>query len=314
MTSIAPDRDVQPVARFDVAALYCFAPMPEPAEQRATLQALCDANDVLGTLLVADEGINGTIAGNRAGLDAVIGYVRAIPGFGDLDVKWSRAVKQPFVRMKARLKREIVTMGVDGIDPNATVGTYVAPEDWNALIQDPNVVLVDTRNDYEVAIGTFEGAVDPNTKSFRDFPDWAEQNLSPKAGQKIAMFCTGGIRCEKATALLKSRGFEDVYHLQGGILRYLETVPADESLWQGECFVFDQRVSVGAELKPGPYQLCATCRQPFLSGAGAGGYARGLCEACEATASDAQKRRAAERTKQLDLAKARGQVHIGRKA
>ncbi|MEQ8823749.1 MAG: rhodanese-related sulfurtransferase [Filomicrobium sp.] len=294
-----------------VAALYKFTPFEGFEARQAPLQALCDEMGVMGTLLLAPEGINGTIAGSRAGIDAVLAYIKGMPGFADLDWKESGAVKMPFKRMKVRLKREIVTMGVDGIDPNKTVGTYVAPEDWNDLISQPDVVLVDTRNEYEVAIGTFKGAINPHTETFREFPGWVSKELRQDNRPKVAMFCTGGIRCEKSTALLKEMGFDNVYHLQGGILKYLEEVPAEESLWQGECFVFDERVSVGHGLEPGPYQLCALCRQPFLSGDGRGGFSDHPCPDCEANADEKKKRAAADRQRQIELARARGEAHMG---
>lgn len=294
-----------------VAALYKFVRLPDYEAQQAPLQAACDGAGVMGTLLLANEGINGTIAGSRAGIDAVINHIREIPGLEELDWKESYSFRMPFKRMRVRLKREIVTMGVEGIDPKKTVGTYVAPEDWNALISAPDVIVVDTRNDYEVAIGTFEGAVNPRTQTFREFPSWVDDALSKDNRPKVAMFCTGGIRCEKSTALLKEKGFEEVYHLKGGILKYLEQVPAEQSKWQGECFVFDERVSVGHGLEPGPYQLCSICREPFLSGDGSGGYAKTPCPDCEQKADAKQKKKAAERQRQIELAKARGQKHMG---
>lgn len=300
-----------------VAALYRFAPLPDFAERRHALAKLACTEGVRGTLLLAHEGVNGTIAGPRAGIDAVLSHLRAFPGFDVLDVKESYAHVMPFSRLKVRLKREIVTMGRDNIDPLKSVGTYVAPEDWNALIASEDVMLIDTRNTYEIDIGTFKGAVNPNTTTFRAFPDWAAENLKPQSNKKIAMFCTGGIRCEKATALLKEMGFPEVYHLQGGILKYLETVPENNSLWSGECFVFDQRVSVGHGLKPGPYHLCSICRKPFETNVPkdqvddrGGGYANTPCPNCETTADPEQKARAAERQKQIDLAQARGDTHI----
>jgi UPF0176 protein len=213
-------------------------------------------------LLLATEGINGTIAGSREGIDAVLEHLRAIPEFAELDVKESRCARQPFRRTRVRLKREIVTLGVDGIDPNDSVGTYVDPSQWNELISDPDVVLIDTRNEYEIAIGSFEGAKNPHTESFREFPAFVDNSLDPKTQKKVAMFCTGGIRCEKSTALLKQRGFEEVYHLRGGILKYLETVPESESKWNGDCFVFDQRVSVGHGLAEGKHVMCFACGWP----------------------------------------------------
>ncbi len=294
-----------------VAALYKFVALTDFAAYREPLAAACEQAGVFGTLLLAPEGINGTIAGPRAGIDAALAHIRSLPGCADLDWKESYSSAMPFKRMKVRLKREIVSMGVEGIDPNRSVGTYVAPEDWNALISAPDVVVVDTRNDYEVAIGTFEGAVNPQTQSFREFPAWVERQLKRDNRPRIAMFCTGGIRCEKSTALLKQMGFDEVYHLKGGILKYLEEVPAETSKWQGECFVFDERVSVGHELKPGPYQLCSICRMPFVSGDAAGGYASRPCPACEASAGEEKKQAAHERQKQIELAEARGERHVG---
>ncbi|MCH9806180.1 MAG: rhodanese-related sulfurtransferase [Alphaproteobacteria bacterium] len=294
-----------------VAALYKFAPLPSFEVHREPLQAACEAEGVMGTLLLAAEGINGTIAGSRAGIDAVLAKIRQIPGLSEVDWKESYSSRMPFKRMRVRLKREIVTMGVEGIDPNRTVGTYVAPEDWNQLISEPDVVLIDTRNDYEVSIGTFEGAVNPETQTFREFPGWVNDALTKDDKPKVAMFCTGGIRCEKASALLKDMGFEDVYHLKGGILKYLEQVPPEQSRWNGECFVFDERVSVGHGLEPGPYQLCSICREPFLSREGSGGYAKSPCPTCEQVADARKKKKAAERQRQIDLAKARGQKHMG---
>ncbi len=249
-----------------VAALYQFTRFDDPAALRAPLQAVCAAHGVKGTLLIAREGLNGTIAGAAAGLDAVIGHLRALPGCADLDVKFSEAPHMPFGRMKVRVKREIVTMGEPDIDPALRVGTYVAPQDWNALIADPATLVIDTRNDYEVAIGTFRGAVDPQTQSFRDFPAWfrahREELLAGK--NRVAMFCTGGIRCEKSTSFLRSEGVEEVYHLRGGILKYLEDVPEADSLWQGECFVFDERVSLGHGLAQGTATMCRACGRAVL--------------------------------------------------
>ena len=237
-----------------VAALYRFARFDDPPALRERLVAVCAAAGTRGTLLVAPEGINGTIAGSAAGIAAVVEGVRGLPGCADIEVKYSRAAAMPFGRMKVRLKREIVTLGQPGIDPLASVGTYVAPADWNALISDPDTIVIDTRNAYEVAVGTFAGAIDPGTRSFREFPAWfraerarllGEGAAAGRGAKRVAMFCTGGIRCEKSTAFLKAEGVEAVYHLQGGILKYLETVPATESLWRGECFVFDERGGLG---------------------------------------------------------------------
>ncbi len=232
-------------AMFSVAALYRFAPFDDPAALRAPLRAVAAAWDVRGTLLLAREGVNGTIAGTREGVDAVVAHIRALPGCGALDVKYSTASAPPFGKLKVRLKREIVTMNVPGIDPARDVGTYVDPRDWNAVIDDPDTVVIDTRNHFEVRYGSFAGAIDPGTASFGGFPDWWRANAPRFAGKRIAMFCTGGIRCEKSTAFLRAEGVDDVVHLKGGILRYLEQVPETDSRWHGSCFVFDERVSVG---------------------------------------------------------------------
>jgi UPF0176 protein len=296
-----------------VAAFYKFVPLPRFEEYRPVLQEAAERAEVKGTLLLAPEGINGTVAGVRDGVHSVLTSIRKLPGCCDLEWKESCAKTMPFKRMKVRLKREIVTMGVRGIDPNRTVGAYVSPQDWNELIDRPDIVVVDTRNDYEVAIGSFEDAVNPNTQSFSDFPDWAKEAFQADPVPAVAMFCTGGIRCEKATALLKEMGVKEVYHLKGGILKYLEEVPADESRWRGECFVFDERVSVGHGLVPGPYQLCSICRRPFLSGKTQGGYASKPCPDCEKAADDEKKEAAAERQRQVELAERRGHSHFGPK-
>ncbi len=251
-----------------VAALYQFAPFPDPEALRAALLAACEAQGIKGTLLLAREGINGTIAGPAEGLEAVLSHIRALPGCAGLEVKFSEAPAMPFGRLKVRVKREIVTMGEPDIDPTLSAGTYVDPQDWNALIADPDTLVIDTRNDYEVAIGTFAGAVDPATPSFRDFPAWFRANREAllDGKTKVAMFCTGGIRCEKSTAFLRAEGVEAVYHLRGGILKYLEQVPESESLWQGECFVFDERVSLGHGLAQGTHTRCKPCGRPLPMG------------------------------------------------
>ncbi len=300
-----------------VAALYRFAAFERPAELQPVVLELCNAHGIKGTILIAHEGINGTIAGNNASIGAVIDYICTLPGCHNLDVKYSHAAKMPFYRMKVRLKKEIVTLGIEGIDPKREVGTYVQPQDWNTLISDPETILIDTRNDYEVAIGTFEGAVDPKTKAFRDFPDWfrANRNTLTSGGKtpKFAMFCTGGIRCEKSTAFLKSEGIDDVYHLEGGILRYLETVPQTDSKWQGECFVFDDRVSVGHGLELGSMELCHACRRPITADDKASEhFLEGIaCPGCYTERSDEDRARFAERQLQIALAKKRGKQHIG---
>lgn len=301
-------------AKYLVAALYKFVAIPHFADLQAGLQAVCVENEVKGTILLASEGINGTIAGPEGGVRAVLAHLNAMPEFEGVVHKESWAVEAPFPRMKVRLKKEIVTMGVPGIDPNQIVGTYVKPHDWNDLINDPDVLVVDTRNDYEVAIGSFKGAVDPNTKSFREFPAWAEAHADDlKKPKKVAMFCTGGIRCEKSTAYMRGQGYDEVYHLEGGILKYLEEMPEGESLWQGECFVFDDRVSVGHGLIPGPYDMCHACRRPISDEDKASEhYTHGIsCPHCHSDTTPEQKARFTERQKQIALAKQRGERHIG---
>ncbi|MBL0925836.1 MAG: rhodanese-related sulfurtransferase, partial [Sphingomonadaceae bacterium] len=273
-----------------VAALYRFVAFADPAALQPLVLDMCLKHGTKGTILIAAEGINGTIAGTEQSIEAVVAYLKTLPGCTELDVKYSYADTMPFYRMKVRLKKEIVTMGIEGIDPGRETGTYVRPEDWNALISDPDTVLIDTRNDYEVAIGTFEGAIDPRTKSFRDFPAWFREHRDDLASgkTKFAMFCTGGIRCEKSTAFLKAEGIDEVYHLEGGILRYLETVPESESKWQGECFVFDDRVSVKHGLELGSKELCRACRHPISAEDKASPrFAEGIsCPACYDQRSD----------------------------
>ncbi|MHA6721347.1 oxygen-dependent tRNA uridine(34) hydroxylase TrhO [Sphingomonas sp. RS6] len=302
-----------------VAALYQFTRFEDPATVQGPLATLCCGRGVKGTLLLAREGVNGTIAGSDEAIAAVVAHIRGLPGCEGLDVKYSRAAAQPFYRLKVRRKREIVTMGQPDIDPLARVGTYVSPEDWNALIADPNTIVIDTRNDYEVAAGTFRGAIDPKTRSFRDFPDWFRAHREELLGKgeaapKVAMFCTGGIRCEKSTAFLKSEGVEDVFHLKGGILNYLEKVPADQSLWEGECFVFDQRVTVAHGLAPGSYGLCHACRRPVSAEDRRSPlFEEGVsCAACHAERSDEDRERYRERQRQECFAATRGESHVGK--
>jgi UPF0176 protein len=296
-----------------VAALYRFARLPGWREMRAPLADFCTERGIKGTLLLAHEGINGTVAGAPDAIDGLVAHLEAVPALGTLDVKYSAAREMPFHRMKVRLKAEIVTMGVDGIDPERDAGAYVEPRDWNALIADPETVVIDTRNGYEIGLGTFARARDPRTGSFREFPDWLEANRAALEGRKLAMFCTGGIRCEKATAYAKSIGFDEVYHLKGGILRYLEEVPEEASLWQGECFVFDERVAVGHGLRESEAKLCRACRRPLtpqdrLSPL----FVEGIsCAACHDERSDSDRERYAERQRQVERAKARGTPHIG---
>ncbi|PZR01124.1 MAG: hypothetical protein DI533_09910 [Cereibacter sphaeroides] len=296
-----------------VAALYHFTRFPDPESLCDPLRALCREAGVKGTLLIAGEGVNGTIAGPRAGIDRALAHLRALPGCETLVWKESLAQTMPFSRMKVRLKQEIVTMGQPDVDPVAAVGHYVKPADWNDLIASPDVAVIDTRNDYEVAIGTFEGAIDPQTRTFRDFPAWWAAEKDRFAGKRIAMFCTGGIRCEKATSYLVSQGVQDVFHLQGGILKYLEDVPADQSLWQGECFVFDGRVSVGHGLQQGDFTSCGACRRPVSADDRAHpAYEAGVaCPACVDEYDAEDRARFRERQKQVQLARARGTRHMG---
>ena len=298
---------------YTVAALYHFTLFEDTAALRGPLLKTCRAHGVMGTLLLAREGINGTIAGNRAGIDAVLAHIKGMPGCAGLNWKESSAKVEPFNRMKVRLKKEIVTLGQPDVDPTAAVGRYVVPADWNDLIAADDVVVIDTRNDYEVAIGTFEGAVDPKTKSFNEFPAWWEENKDRFHDKRVAMFCTGGIRCEKSTNYLMGLGVDDVYHLKGGILQYLEDVPQADSSWNGDCFVFDARVSVGHGLREGPHELCYACRMPILpADKDRAEYELGVsCHQCCDETSDVAKGRFRERQKQVALSKARGEKHIG---
>lgn len=301
-----------PQTEWLVAALYKFVTLDEFSKFQGPLLTVCRKNGVNGTILLANEGINGTIAGSDAGIETVLKWLRDKPQFKDLNAKFSRATKAPFLRMKVRLKKEIVTLGVEGIDPNKDVGTYVPANQWNDLINQPDVVLVDTRNDYEVAIGTFKGAQDPKTNSFREFPTWVDEKLEANPDTKIAMFCTGGIRCEKSTALMKAKGFKNVYHLDGGILKYLENVPQEESLWEGQCFVFDERVSVGHDLVPGDYDLCHACRNPINEeDKTSEHYELGVsCHNCFDRVDEKRRERFAERQHQMELAKQRNESHL----
>ncbi|MEL0152258.1 MAG: rhodanese-related sulfurtransferase [Halieaceae bacterium] len=297
----------------EVAALYRFVRLEDYQNLRAPLLAFCDARGVRGTLLLAEEGINGTIAGTPRAISEVLAYLRSDDRLADLECKFSYNTDRPFLRMKVKLKKEIVTMGRPGIDPNQSVGRYASPEQWNTLVDDPDCLVIDTRNDYEVEIGTFQGAINPNTTSFREFPEWVEENLDPSKHKKVAMFCTGGIRCEKSTSLLVSMGFEDVWHLQGGILNYLEKTPVEQTRWNGECFVFDSRVSVDHHIEKGRYDQCFACRFPIDDAQKASDlYVPGVsCPRCHDAHSEQQKRRFTERQKQISLARARGETHIG---
>lgn len=302
--------------RVVVCALYHFVRLEDFDRLRRPLLDRMHAHGVKGTLLLAGEGINGTIAGSREGIDAVLDWLKADPRLAGLDHKESYDDAIPFYRSKVKLKKEIVTMGVPGIDPKRKTGTHVAPRDWNKLVSDPEVLLIDTRNDYEVEIGSFRNAVNPRTASFREFPDFVRENLDPARHRKVAMFCTGGIRCEKSTAYLKELGFDEVYHLQGGILKYLEEVPEEESLWEGECFVFDNRVAVNHALEKGGYDQCHACRLPITEeDKQSPHYEKGVsCPRCWRGKSEEQRRHYRERQRQLDLARARGEEHIGAQA
>ncbi len=302
-----------PVAMFTVAALYHFTRFDDPAVLQGPLRDTCTAQGVTGTLLLAREGINGTIAGSRAGIDTVLAHIRSLPGCAGLEHKESTASDQPFNRLKVRLKREIVTMKQPDVDPQAGTGHYVQPTEWNELIQSPDVAVIDTRNDYEVAIGTFDGAIDPQTKSFGEFPAWWEANKHRFHNKRIAMFCTGGIRCEKSTNYLLGQGVKEVYHLKGGILKYLEEVPAEQSTWQGDCFVFDGRVSVSHGLQEGPHILCHACRRPLVPSDRADPtFEEGVsCHHCIDETSPADKERFRMRQRQITLAAQRGERHLG---
>ena len=302
---------------IQVAAFYRFCAMEQLAELQRELRSLAEAEAVRGTILLAAEGVNGTISGPPEGVARLLARLRRVPGLEPLEAKFSWAPQQAFQRLKVRLKREIVTMGCPTVKPTEQVGTYVPPDQWDQLIDDPGTLLIDTRNSYEVAIGSFEGAIDPGTESFREFPQWVERTLRPLVAQRqpkaIAMFCTGGIRCEKATAYLLQQGFEQVHHLQGGILRYLEERPEQGSRWRGECFVFDQRVSVNHRLEPGQYSLCHACGLPLApADLEHPAYREGVsCHHCLDRFSDADRARFAERQRQFERARRHGQAHVG---
>jgi len=305
MTNASPD--------VVVAALYRFAALPDFVALKDPLYQLMIEHEVRGTLLLAKEGINGTIAGSRQGIDRILDWLKSDPRFANLEAKESYVDTPPFYRTKVKLKKEIVTMGVEGIDPKDIVGTYVEPADWNALIADPEVLVLDTRNKYEVDIGSFENAINPETDSFRELPAYVEKHLDPVKHKKVAMFCTGGIRCEKSTAFLKRQGFNEVYHLKGGILKYLEEVPETESKWRGECFVFDNRVTVNHQLEKGQYDQCHACRRPITEDdKQSPHYKKGVsCHHCYQSHSVQQRQRYQERERQIELAKRRGEAHMG---
>jgi UPF0176 protein len=295
------------------ASFYKFVALPDYADLRAPLLAHCESEGVKGTILLAAEGVNGTIAGTCRSVQSVLAFLRADARLHDLEHKQASAETMPFYRMKVRLKREIVTLGVPGLQPASSAGTYVPPEQWNALLDTPEVVLIDVRNDYEIALGSFPGAINPHTRSFSELPQLLAQEPRLRGKPKVAMFCTGGIRCEKSTALLRSQGFDEVYHLQGGILKYLESVPPEQSRWQGECFVFDERVSVGPGLAPGHYDLCRSCRNPIGEQEKASPlYVAGVsCPRCHGTRDEVEKRNLLERQRQVELAKRHNRAHIG---
>ena len=301
------------MSQIVVSALYHFVTLDNFRALRKPLYDFMVEHEIKGTLLLAQEGINGTVAGSRSAIDSLHQWLRADERLKELKSKESIDDSMPFYRTRVKLKKEIVTMGVTGIDPNRVVGTYVKAEDWNDLISDPEVTLIDTRKDYEVAIGTFKNAINPDTETFRQFPGYVKSNMDSTRHKKVAMFCTGGIRCEKSTAYLKEQGFEEVYHLQGGILKYLETVPEDESLWQGECFVFDNRVSVNHQLEKGSYDQCHACRLPITEAdKKSEKYEPGVsCPACYDKKSEQQRKRFAERERQVQLARTRGEQHLG---
>jgi len=298
---------------FTVCALYQFVRLDDFEAFRTPLRELMVELEVKGTILLALEGLNGTISGSKASIDGVIQFLQDDGRFDNLEIKFSHSEATPFKRLKVKLKKEIVTLGVEHVNPLSSVGTYIAPQDWNALISDPDVVLIDTRNNYEYEIGSFKGAINPNTETFREFPTYTKDNLEQYRGKKVAMFCTGGIRCEKSTAYLKSQGFDTVYHLHGGILKYLEEVDEDQSLWEGECFVFDDRVAVKHNLEQGQYDQCHACRYPITDeDKQHPHYEKGIsCPRCHGSRSETQISRYRERERQIQLAKARGEEHIG---
>ncbi|MGF1720805.1 rhodanese-related sulfurtransferase [Vibrio kyushuensis] len=304
------------MSQYVVCALYKFVTLNDYQEIRQPLTDLLEANNIRGTLLLASEGINGTVAGKRESIDALLKWFKQDTRLADVVYKESFNEEQPFNRTKVKLKKEIVTMGVEGIDPLNVVGTYVKPSDWNDLISDPEVLLVDTRNDYEVDIGTFKNAVNPNTETFREFPQYVADNLDPAKHKKVAMFCTGGIRCEKSTAYMKEQGFDEVYHLEGGILKYLEEVPEEETMWEGDCYVFDGRVAVNHQLEKSGYDVCNACRLPITAQDQESEYfEKGVsCPKCVDKHSDEQKARFREREKQVQLSNSRGETHVGGEA
>ena len=304
------------MSHYIVCAMYKFVALENYKEMRQPLHQVMEGNGIKGTLLLAEEGINGTVSGSREGIDKLLAYLNSDSRINPISFKESLHEEKPFYRTKVKLKKEIVTMGVQGIDPTKTVGTYVKPKDWNELISDPEVLLIDTRNDYEIEIGTFQNAVNPNTETFREFPQYVKDNLDPEKHKKVAMFCTGGIRCEKSTAYLKEQGFDEVYHLEGGILQYLEDVPKEDTMWEGDCFVFDNRIAVNHDLEKSVYDQCYACRLPITEeDKQSDKYEAGVsCPHCFGKHSEQQIARFREREKQVQLAEARNEEHVGTEA
>ena len=304
------------MSHYIVCAMYKFVALENYKEMRQPLHQVMEDNGIKGTLLLAEEGINGTVSGSREGIDTLLAYLNSDSRINPISFKESLHEEKPFYRTKVKLKKEIVTMGVQGIDPTKTVGTYVKPKDWNELISDPEVLLIDTRNDYEIEIGTFQNAVNPNTETFREFPQYVKDNLDPEKHKKVAMFCTGGIRCEKSTAYLKEQGFDEVYHLEGGILQYLEDVPKEDTMWEGDCFVFDNRIAVNHDLEKSVYDQCYACRLPITEeDKQSDKYEAGVsCPHCFGKHSEQQIARFREREKQVQLAQARNEEHVGTEA
>jgi len=303
---------------YKVAALYKFQSISNPKEIQSLIRDSLNKLNITGTILVGSEGLNGTISGEPQNITNAITFLKSINGFSSLDIKYSSSKKNPFIRLKVKLKKEIVTIGDENVNPNKVVGEYVDPNNWNDLISHEDTIVIDTRNNYEYSIGTFKNSINPKTTKFRDFPEWVESNGFTdidKKSKKVAMFCNGGIRCEKASSFMKDKGFEDVYHLKGGILKYLESIPEDESMWQGECFVFDDRVSVNHQLMPGSYDMCHGCRMPITDNDKASvKYIKGVaCPQCFDTTTEEQKSRYKSRQKQVELSKSRNERHIGPK-
>ena len=299
-----------------VVSFYRFLDLEGARELRDELQAFCDSLGLLGTILVADEGFNGTLAGSESAVLEVFDWLRTRCAIdGQLDARWTEAGEAPFRRMRVRVKKEIVTLGRPDILPHERTGRHVSPEEWNALIDNPDVVVIDTRNHYEYEVGTFPGAIDPGNDSFREFPEFAKELAAQSTDRPLAMFCTGGIRCEKATALMLELGFEEVYHLQGGIINYLHSVAAEQNRWQGECFVFDTRVAIDRDLAEGGYVQCHACRRPLsLEDLKSPDYREGVsCPGCVDEGDTERRARLEERRRQVRLAAERGQAHIGAK-